>query len=196
MTTRDRGCCRIRRKPEGPTASSCSGMKDDKAPFSSSLREASCFENRIRGFVTTLDEGPARLPVLLFLGRLRETPGASASSCGETERCRPDFSVFDRLACMLQDFSVIATGLEPRRSPCKHFGHGRLLTFILQVMIRHALRQTGLLWPVSPAQSTNADDHGLRGQRDVIAMSAWVASTCIVPEPAANWMVQSQWTDS
>lgn len=74
-------------------------MKEEKVPFPSSPRDPSCFENRIRGFVTTLAEGPARRPVLLFLGRLRESPGGSASSCKDIERCRPGSSVFDRLAC-------------------------------------------------------------------------------------------------
>lgn len=74
-------------------------MKDDKAPFSSFPRDPSCFENRNLGFVSTLEGGPARRPMLLILGRLREMPGASASSCTEPELCRPNSSVFDRLAC-------------------------------------------------------------------------------------------------
>ena len=92
MTIRDRGFCRIRRKPEAPTVCSFSDIIAGKAPVSNPPTARSLTENCIPGFAAAC-ECFGRFPVLRFLGSWRETLRVCVSSWSEMERCRLESSV-------------------------------------------------------------------------------------------------------
>ena len=93
VKTRARGCCRILLRPDAPSPCSYSDKIGDNGPSLWSFAVPSSKENRILAFPLWFVGSDNRFPVLRFFGRLSGTFSVSASSCKDTERCRPVSSV-------------------------------------------------------------------------------------------------------